>query len=577
MLANAPVSHSRCRTTLHIAVLLASIFLVAGCGGGGSHKESGNPLPVLTAVSPVTAVAGGAGFTLTATGTGFITSSTVHWNGMSRATGFVSATQVTASILDSDIAAAGTAQITVVNPAPGGGTSAALPFTVQSAPVRVSLSPATAEVEVGKSVQLTAVVTGTANTALRWSVSGIAGGNSTVGTITDTGEYTAPLIVPAPNSLTISATSVVDGTASDTATVTVASCSLAEPGPSSQQTKARLGAYYFDGWSGPLTNFHFNGLVNGPYQNRQPLTGWRDNSPCAVEQQLALARRFGINYFVFLWYHDPLLYEEDDLNSALQITRGLADRHGMKFAIMYTDHNPFTVSPGDWPAAVDEWIGYMADPDYVRVNGKPMLVVYDTDAMRQAFGSSAAVTDAFNQLRAAAQSHGLAGVYIVGGILAGYDAIHGYGSFPDLSIVQADGYDAVSMYNWSFGDVRGEQPFAVLAEAGQWIWGQAALSSALPFIPTAMAGWDARPWYDPPTWFRRSPGEVAAHVCSAITWANSNLRLRPEPPSEPPLVFIEAWNELGEGGYLAPTVGDGTSYGDSLAEMLAAPACSPPQ
>jgi len=577
MLANAPVSHSRCRTTLHIAVLLASISLVAGCGGGGSHNEPGNPLPVLTAVSPATAVAGGAGFTLTATGSGFDTGSTVHWNGMSRATGFVSATQVTASILDSDIAAAGTAQITVVNPAPGGGTSAALPFTVQSAPVRVSLSPATAEVEVGKSVQLTAVVTGTANTALRWSVSGIAGGNSTVGTITDTGEYTAPLTLPAPNSLMISATSVADGTASDTATVTVASCSFAEPGPASQQTKARLGAYYFDGWSGPLTNFHFNGLVNGPYQDRQPLTGWRDNSPCAVEQQLALARRFGINYFVFLWYHDPLLYEEDDLNSALQITRGLADRHGMKFAIMYTDHSPFTVSPGDWPAAVDEWIGYMADPDYLRVNGKPMLVVYDTDAMRQAFGSSAAVTDAFNQLRAAAQSHGLAGVYIVGGILAGYDAIHGYGSFPDLSIVQADGYDAVSMYNWSFGDVRGEQPFAVLAEAGRWIWGQAALNSALPFIPTAMAGWDARPWYDPPAWFRRSPGDVAAHVCSAITWANSNLRLRPEPPPEPPLVFIEAWNELGEGGYLAPTVGDGTSYGDSLAEMLAAPACSRPQ
>ena len=179
MFANAPVSHSRYRTTLHIAVLLASIFFVAGCGGGGSHKESGNPLPVLTAVSPVTAVAGGAGFTLTATGSGFGTGSTVHWNGMSRATGFVSATQLTASILDSDIAAAGTAQITVVIPAPGGGTSAALTFTVQSPPIRVSLSPVTAEVEVGKSVQLTAVVTGTANTALRWSVSGVAGGNST--------------------------------------------------------------------------------------------------------------------------------------------------------------------------------------------------------------------------------------------------------------------------------------------------------------------------------------------------------------------------------------------------------------
>ena len=99
-------------------------------------------MPVLTAVSPAAAVAGGAGFTLTATGSGFVAGSVVHWNGVSRATAFVSATQVTASILESDIAAAGTAQITVVNPAPGGGTSAALSFTVQSAaPALTALSP----------------------------------------------------------------------------------------------------------------------------------------------------------------------------------------------------------------------------------------------------------------------------------------------------------------------------------------------------------------------------------------------------------------------------------------------------
>ena len=671
MLGNARALHPRCQTALFFILLLASIFLlVAGCGDGG-NKKSMNPVPVLMTVSPAAAVAGGSGFTLTATGSGFVAGSAVHWNSVSRATAFVSATQVTASILGSDIAAAGAAQITVVNPAPGGGTSAALSFAVQSAapvltalspssigvgsqaftlavtgtgfkqgaqvqwagadrvtsfvgatqlsagilasdvaqagsfsvtvrnpaptvgssnalqfvvtsvppppPIRVSLSPATAEVEVGKAVQLNAAVTGTTNTAVNWSVSGIAGGNSTVGTITDTGEYTAPLNVPSSNSLTVTATSAADGTASATATVTVANCSLAAPGPASQQTQARLGAYYFDGWSGPLTNFHFNGLVNGPYQDRQPLTGWRDNSPCAVEQQFAWARRFGIDYLIFLWYHNPLLYEDDDLNSALQITRGLADRHGMQFAIMYTDHDPFTVGPDEWLAAINEWVGYMVDPDYVRVNGMPMLVVYDTEAMRQAFGSSAAVADAFNQLRAAAQSQGLAGVYIVGGISAGYDPIHQYGSFPDLSIVQADGYDAVSMYTWSFGEVSGEQPFSILAEAGQWIWGQAALKSALPFIPTAMAGWDARPWYEPPAWFRRSPRVVTDHVCSAITWASSNPQLRPEPSPGSPLVFIEAWNELGEGSYLVPTVGDGTSYGDSLAAMLAAPACSPPQ
>src|ERR1700687_5640456 len=37
-------------------------------------------------------------------------------------------------------------------------------------------------------------------------------------------------------------------------------CVIASPTVASAQTKARVGAYYFDGWSGPLSNYHFNGL-----------------------------------------------------------------------------------------------------------------------------------------------------------------------------------------------------------------------------------------------------------------------------------------------------------------------------
>jgi hypothetical protein len=89
-----------------------------------------NPVPTLTSLAPNSATAGGAAFTLTVNGTNFISSSTVQWNGSNRSTTFVSATQVTAAIPASDIAAAGTAQVTVVNPAPGGGTSNGLTFTI---------------------------------------------------------------------------------------------------------------------------------------------------------------------------------------------------------------------------------------------------------------------------------------------------------------------------------------------------------------------------------------------------------------------------------------------------------------
>lgn len=348
------------------------------------------------------------------------------------------------------------------------------------------------------------------------------------------------------------------------------------------QTKARLGAYYFDGWSGPVSNYHFNGLLYGSYQGRQPVTGWQDNSSCAVGQQLAWAHKFGIDFFVFDWYFNATtLNPGENLNNALQITHALPDRHGMQYAILYVDSPPFVAAPANWTSVVNEWTAYMTDPAYVRVNGKPLLMVIDMGNMRAAFGSSSAVAGAFNQLRTAAQAKGLAGVFIVGGFgvppgSSGQDA-----SFPDLSWMTGDGYDALSTYNYPFTPplANGPLPFSSLAAAGQWIWNQCALKCPLHAIPVAMDGWDPRPWNElAPNgdlmWFDRSPSDVTASVSGLIAMANANATLRVEPTPVPPMVLIEAWNELGEGSYLMPTVGDGSSYGDSLATMLSTSAAT---
>ena len=87
----------------------------------------------MTALSPNNAVAGGPDFTLIVMGSGFASSSVIQWNGANRATtlGFLG---LSASISANDIAAAGTATVTVVNPSPGGGTSNPLIFTIHPPP-----------------------------------------------------------------------------------------------------------------------------------------------------------------------------------------------------------------------------------------------------------------------------------------------------------------------------------------------------------------------------------------------------------------------------------------------------------
>src|ERR1700752_1077939 len=60
---------------------------------------------------------------------------------------------------------------------------------------------------------------------------------------------------------------------------------------------ARVGAFYFDGWSSPKSNFHSNGLTGTPPTGRRPLSGWRDDRVEAVEAQLLWARQYGLSYF----------------------------------------------------------------------------------------------------------------------------------------------------------------------------------------------------------------------------------------------------------------------------------------
>ncbi|HWG38543.1 MAG TPA: hypothetical protein VN690_12575 [Terriglobales bacterium] len=88
--------------------------------------------------------------------------------------------------------------------------------------VAVTVSPATATVLLGATQNFAASVTGESNTAVIWSVNGVAGGNSTLGTIDSKGNFTAPAAVPSPAQETVTATSQADATKSGSAQVTIA-------------------------------------------------------------------------------------------------------------------------------------------------------------------------------------------------------------------------------------------------------------------------------------------------------------------------------------------------------------------
>ncbi len=89
-----------------------------------------NPVPSITSLSPSFATVGEASQTLTIDGNGFLSTSTVTYNGTTHPATFVSSTKLTISLSSSDQATAGSYPVAVTNPSPGGGTSSAVMFDV---------------------------------------------------------------------------------------------------------------------------------------------------------------------------------------------------------------------------------------------------------------------------------------------------------------------------------------------------------------------------------------------------------------------------------------------------------------
>ena len=94
----------------------------------------------IASLSPNTATAGQAGFTLTVNGTGFVSGAVVQWNSTALTTTFVSTTQLTATVTAGLVATAGSATVTVTQ---NGVTSNGATFTIAALTI-TSLSPNTA-------------------------------------------------------------------------------------------------------------------------------------------------------------------------------------------------------------------------------------------------------------------------------------------------------------------------------------------------------------------------------------------------------------------------------------------------
>lgn len=131
-------------TNLRIDVAGTDKQLTASASGLTSAVSNvftvNNPVPTTISISLTSKTVGQSGFTMTVNGTNFVSGSIVRFAGSDRTTTFVNSTQLTATIPASDLTIAGTFNITVFNPTPGGDESNAQTFTVNPADTTTTIT-----------------------------------------------------------------------------------------------------------------------------------------------------------------------------------------------------------------------------------------------------------------------------------------------------------------------------------------------------------------------------------------------------------------------------------------------------
>jgi serine protease len=238
-------------------VVSATSATTTAPANANSEKCPAAAKPVAVTVTPATAtVQTGAMQTLTAAVTN-TSNMAVTWSvngvaGGNSTVGMVSS----AGVYTAPSTVPSPATVTIKATSAADTTKSASATITVAAPITVAVTPATMNVTVGMTQTFTATVTGGSNTAVNWSVNGTAGGSAAVGMISASGVYTAPMMVPAPATVTITAVSVMDSTKMASATATVMATAAASSGGSSSSSTgggSSTGSSGGGGASDPLT------------------------------------------------------------------------------------------------------------------------------------------------------------------------------------------------------------------------------------------------------------------------------------------------------------------------------------
>ncbi|MDR1121645.1 MAG: glycoside hydrolase family 99-like domain-containing protein [Dysgonamonadaceae bacterium] len=328
---------------------------------------------------------------------------------------------------------------------------------------------------------------------------------------------------------------------------------------SKEKKPVTVGVYYFGGWAGKNAYAddpnepwakdapsHLTRRLAKEFAGREPLWGWRDDTQETMERQIDLAADNGVDFFLFCWYWrdgkraiNKGAIESASLHTGMNSYMKAKNKEKIKYCLLVANHDGSISGDKNWEDAVTYWAKYFRDPQYITVDNKPLLVLFDVDS----------ITDnQFAIMQETARKEGFKNGLSIAGC---YEKAK-----------KRAGCAYSTNYNGAIGYEKGSEahPYQELIDDTEQQW---TGTEEQPHIPLVNTGVDYRPWEGRPpegtggclpSWYfpDNTPDLFKNFLTDAVRWMDNN----PTKTTKERIVVIYAWNELGEGGYLVPTKGD---------------------
>jgi lipopolysaccharide biosynthesis protein len=278
-----------------------------------------------------------------------------------------------------------------------------------------------------------------------------------------------------------------------------------------------------------------------------------------MEEQAALARAYGISGFAyyFYWFAGKVLMEDP-------LKQMLANKNvDMPFCMIWANENWTRRWDGkehdvliaqkhsmeDSRAILDYLHPFFDDPRYIRIDGKPLFVIYRADIIPE-------LKETLNVWRAQAVSFGLPGLYIVCAQTFGQRDPRKFGfdaamQFPPHTVQSNSVAEEVDQLEPGFAGAIYDYDQAVTNAVQQ-------RAEDYKVFPTAMLSWDntARKNRNSTVFARFSVNRYAQWLSSNAEFVAKDAKLS----RDEKLVFVNAWNEWAEGTHLEPDQKYGYGY-----------------